>query len=1742
MKKRLSLLLCVLLTTLSVSARVITQGAFVPNFGEGTYGGSWYITNDKVLHVEAVGVIPFYHEEKAPWYKFKDDIQTLEIGNEVTTINVSNFYNLNKLTTIIGGENVQLIRNRAFEGCSVLQSVSFPNVKGIWYRAFRGCLLLKKIFFPNVTEVDKEAFYQCKNLRQVILPKVKIIRANAFAGKHIGEEFYPVGNLQYIDLGSDIELLERCCLNNDGLWNTAAAPSVFISNPIPPHQEQEENNWEVENYNDPTYAKYTFGRKPIGEGKRILVAVPSGYYKKYSSKKILGETGFFGVSGYGINGEWIQQPCGSLVIGAPIYEGDDIAGWWYYDGANIHVDYEGELPVWDDLQAPWADELGHVGRLVLHDGITSIPDKAFINGKNLQGIHIITLPNHLEHIGKQAFEGCREITDVYSSSFNNRNITIGASAFRNCTALSWFSAETYDIGINAFENCRKLGKFSSAPTIVENNTFIGCSSLAKIDLANAKKIGDNAFTGCSTLSEITFGSTTPTIGNSAFAGCTSLSDIFTSCEVPSAVSSSTFEGVTLSNITLHVSTDLYPDYEVHNIWGQMKVDREFVFPATGTMSNGTTWSISEESKKLTVEGNIPDFNKVSDQPWYQYRDYIHEIEIKNGATKIGNYAFAFSNSEDSHVERVTIPLTCESIGQYAFQNCDKLVTLDVGYTNTVGSYAFSGCSSLRRIIFTKNLKQLGDYILENCVSLEEIINKTEDPAVCTAYTFANINSNVELVKGRNGAPLMAGSTSGQGNIVLDVPESSYTKYLADKYWRLFSFKYVQVHGGIVTTGPFSDGLWVLYSDGTLVLSANENLTTDWGFCRPSTSGTTESQIASVKHVQILGNMTYLGNILSNLPNLETVELPASVKRLYCTFTNCPKLKNINLTEVENIDYRAFMGCGLTNVDLPKTKIIGEDAFWNCKSLQTVNLPCVEKVKTRAFGGCAALTSIDFSKADLSAAIDALNGCTSLREVKLGGATIPDKLFKNCTALESVDLGKNIRYIGVEVFSGSGIKTIYCQNAIPVPIKMEKRSYDNGDVTYNYDTYAFADVNLPNVSLYLPTELIHLYRKADYWQDMNILKDESYQPLLPISGPIGENGVWRIDENGTMTIDCNGSMYFSDNGNSWKSTFDPWMPLVSSVVVGDRTTTLTNDVTDMDNPDLYRGVESLTLGASMTTIRNNAVRYSGLKNVYCYAVDCPSMVTSEENSSFDWNAINENQTTLHVVKGCLSKYQNDYRWKKFPKIVADLEPRVVDEIFQYTTEDGVEMCFRVTDAVQKTCEVYEPDGAPNFSGEIVIPSTAKNGTKTYTVTAIGEQAFFGCTELTDVTIPATITSIGEQAFYGCTSLQKMRIETENPPTAPDNAFEKMYKDGTKLFVPADTRFNWITRPWWNFIIIDPAWLSIMSTGLQTGMDMSQLNEEDVMTLHCLNILGIIEYEYDGTDGYVREGSTGRMFATITDNIVTMSDELEYDEYISHFFSEKDRKLLEEKLPEKEAFILDKYKSASLSIYVEVIEDDIFLTAQTKEGATVTFHVTDREAKTCEVSMHFNEGTFAIDDETTVATIPSQVEDYTVTGVGIDACRDRMNLTTLTLPATIREIGVNAFFNCGQLTNVYMLRTTPPTLMNWEGMDEANNAAFEGVGANVYDPTTGMMGGTAKLHVRKGSRKAYNVYPWNEWFLSKNIVEDIALEDVNGDGKFDLEDITTLIASYLNSEDGYDLDGDGVLSINDITLLITKYLEK
>ena len=59
--------------------------------------------------------------------------------------------------------------------------------------------------------------------------------------------------------------------------------------------------------------------------------------------------------------------------------------------------------------------------------------------------------------------------------------------------------------------------------------------------------------------------------------------------------------------------------------------------------------------------------------------------------------------------------------------------------------------------------------------------------------------------------------------------------------------------------------------------------------------------------------------------------------------------------------------------------------------------------------------------------------------------------------------------------------------------------------------------------------------------------------------------------------------------------------------------------------------------------------------------------------------------------------------------------------------------------------------------IVVPATSPSGDK---VTAIGAQAFYNCTSITVVQIPASVTQIGHLAFGGCTNLVYITVSSGN----------------------------------------------------------------------------------------------------------------------------------------------------------------------------------------------------------------------------------------------------------------------------------------------------------------------------------------------------------------------------------------------
>lgn len=133
-------------------------------------------------------------------------------------------------------------------------------------------------------------------------------------------------------------------------------------------------------------------------------------------------------------------------------------------------------------------------------------------------------------------------------------------------------------------------------------------------------------------------------------------------------------------------------------------------------------------------------------------------------------------------------------------------------------------------------------------------------------------------------------------------------------------------------------------------------------------------------------------------------------------------------------------------------------------------------------------------------------------------------------------------------------------------------------------------------------------------------------------------------------------------------------------------------------------------------------------------------------------------------------------------------------------------YNVISVDDKTVEVtYEKsDYEPSYAGTVVIPATVEYQGTVFTVVNIGEHAFYGCTNLTrvtlpvglkricggafcdcsgleDVTIPNTVTTIDDDAFNGCSSFKHVVI----PPSVMNISDRAFFCNGVETITIEDS---------------------------------------------------------------------------------------------------------------------------------------------------------------------------------------------------------------------------------------------------------------------------------------------------------------------------------------------------------------------
>ena len=192
----------------------------------------------------------------------------------------------------------------------------------------------------------------------------------------------------------------------------------------------------------------------------------------------------------------------------------------------------------------------------------------------------------------------------------------------------------------------------------------GCKNSIIPDDGSVISIADYAFSGCTGLTSITIPDSVTSIGNSAFANCISLKTVYYSGtqEQKNEIS------VGSNNTELTNADWIYATESGDNLtWEYIGLTHTLVISGTGNMKNYTLTRIVAQDYFDDLEEELA--VSIPSVPWDGYD--IQTIEIQNGVTSIGDYAFL----NLSGLTSIRIPESVTSIGKIAFYGCTSLKTV-----------------------------------------------------------------------------------------------------------------------------------------------------------------------------------------------------------------------------------------------------------------------------------------------------------------------------------------------------------------------------------------------------------------------------------------------------------------------------------------------------------------------------------------------------------------------------------------------------------------------------------------------------------------------------------------------------------------------------------------------------------------------------------------------------------------------------------------------------------------------------------------------------------------------------------------------------------------------------------------------------------------------------------------------------------------------------------------------------------
>ncbi len=472
MKKHITRLLFAALLLLALCIGASAAGT------SGKCGPSAYWSFDSstgTLTISGSGAMNDYeYGNDYPWMDYRDSIQTIVIGDQITQIGRYAFTGT-ACSTIKFGKNVRSIGERAFLECRNLNGdLTLPDsVQIVGNNAFSECTGLTGTLTlgSSLQTIGAGAFYDCSFSGNLVIPdSVTSIGRYAFYSR----PYLRPETQGTLTLGRNLRTIGEFAFLESRYTGSLTIPDSVV-------EIGERAFYQCENLN----GTLTLGR----------------------SLRTIGKEAFY----------WCAFT-GSLTIPEGVAE---IADGAFSSLHQFNRDgmFNGPLTLPSTLKTIGAEAFAYTdfsGELLIPDGVTSIGANAFAKCDGFGGT--LSLPDSVKTVGESAFYQCEGFTGLKLPAGLTKIETLSFAFMAGLKTEVVIPEGVTEIGEGAFE-CSYMPSVRLPSTLrkIEKQAFMYAHNLTKITLPDGlETIGDEAFDGCYFKKAIVLPASIKSIGKKAF--------------------------------------------------------------------------------------------------------------------------------------------------------------------------------------------------------------------------------------------------------------------------------------------------------------------------------------------------------------------------------------------------------------------------------------------------------------------------------------------------------------------------------------------------------------------------------------------------------------------------------------------------------------------------------------------------------------------------------------------------------------------------------------------------------------------------------------------------------------------------------------------------------------------------------------------------------------------------------------------------------------------------------------------------------------------------------------------------------------------------------------------------------------------------------------------------------------------------------------------------------------------------